>query len=164
MTKRMVLVGTLLLACAGCAANQRDDLVEHAIGLLSSTTSKVNAVRERIEDAMKKSEKGLDLTEATRAAEDLKAKGKELQQTSQAIRAMREPISKEEKEQYLERYKPRLEPEAAKLSEATLALNQKFRELEKMAQDPTSKAAVEDLGKKLKEAQGEYEGLARQQR
>jgi pyruvate/2-oxoacid:ferredoxin oxidoreductase beta subunit len=163
MKKGLVLAAAwMLFFLSGCGSDQRETLANHALTMLDDTNTKIVAVRERIEDAMKKMDKGLNLQDAMRACEELKRKGKELQNTYNAIHALRDPVPEEERKQYVERLRERIQSGILKLNDETLLLNSKFRELQETAQDPTSKAAVEELEKKLKEAQGEYDSLARQ--
>lgn len=164
MRKGMVLVSTLLsLFLVGCGSDQREGLVTKAVELLDVTHSKVASIHKQIDEAVKKQGSGqLNLQDAIRAANELKEKGIELQQTAAMIRSLREPVSTDERNKLREQFQERIEGSMAKLDAETVVLNKKMAELEKMDLDSVSKAAVEDLSKKVKEAQGEFDKLARQ--
>src|SRR5262245_61031685 len=107
MKSGLVLLGAFMLALVGgCASDQREGQASTVITLAEGTTGKIVTVRERIEDAIKKlDEKAdkLDLTDAMKAAEELTFKGREMQHRAQEIRAIREPITDQERQQYVER-------------------------------------------------------------
>lgn len=171
MRKGLMLASAwLCLLAAGCGSDVREGLVSDTVNLLLQTTTKVASIREGIESAEKKSDKVLNLQDAMRAADELKVKGRELQKTALMLRGIKDPVTDEEKKQYLKDFQGRIQDGMVKLNEETLKLNKKLRELEISVKtagspfnDPTSQAAVEELGKKIKDAQGEFDSLARQQ-
>jgi 3-methyladenine DNA glycosylase/8-oxoguanine DNA glycosylase len=162
--KRFLILASALFFCgmlAGCGADSQEGLITDTIGLIDLAATEVGNIQSRVNDAVKKKEEGktetLDLTDATKAAEKLKKTGEEAQTVKARIERARQSITPEQQKAYAEKNR-------ADLSAVVKRLLDKDVELRK-ALDNAAKIdapAVEALRKKIVEAQGQFESIARQ--
>src|ERR1035438_9994725 len=117
MMRLMTVVGTLLLSTllVGCASDTHEDLIKQTLSAMQLAGTEVDNITNRVNDAVKKVEKGeatkLDFAEATKATEKLKAVGEEFQIIKRRIEQVRSQISDDERKKNAIRQKDHLNDE-----------------------------------------------------
>lgn len=161
--KRFRLLGCGIMLCGmlvGCGSETRESLVTATIQSTEFAATDVESITTQVKKATEDVEKGtktkLDLTEAAKAADQLKARGTKIVEIRQAIDRVRSTITEEEKKSYAENQK-------AKITKAMETLNERRTELRKAlaAAEKHGKVQVDELRKKIVEAEGPFEAQAR---
>src|SRR5450755_364278 len=107
--KRLLVLACTFLLCgflAGCSTDSREGLIEDTINMVAEAANDVSNIKSRVNDAIKKAdEKGtkLDLTEAGKAADQLKKLGEEAQKIKRRIELDRASITDEDRANYAEK-------------------------------------------------------------
>jgi len=159
-----IALGALLtLSLAGCSPDPREGAIGGGLGNVEAASADLSAIKDEINKAVKKSQKdnvkltAADFKDALTAVEHLKDDGKKLAEIRNNQADALPPISAEEKEDYVKRYQDRLTSAIDDLQKNKKALNEALVEAETV-----NRQAVVELRKKIREAEGEFEALARQ--
>jgi hypothetical protein len=163
MKRTLVLLGTSLLCVmlAGCDADPRSDAVKGVVSLMNNAAGDVNSITKAVTDAIDKHKKEntpLELTDAIAAAKLLAVRGKELQDFKVARIDQIKPATEEEKVDLAEKYRSGINTAVTALVKAKTELNTSL-----LAAEAIDKDKVEELRTKIREAEGPFEALARQQ-
>ncbi len=160
---RFGFIGLSLFLCAmlvGCATETRENLVIDTIKRLDLAATQVDNITAQVKkatDAVEKGEKKtLDLTEASKAADTLKDTGAKIVEIKQRIDMVRSSITEDEKKIYAENQKGALTKAFKTLQERQLELRTALAAAEKH-----DKVKVEDLRKRITDAEGPFEAQAR---
>jgi hypothetical protein len=166
MKRFLVLLGTSLfgLALTGCASDPRGDAVTTVVNLMQGAATDVGTITKEVDKAVKKQKDenaAFDLNDAIKAAKKLEERGKEIQKakTDQVDRL--KPATDDEKVALAERFKSRLNDAFAELVKAKTDLNKALARAEELGAD--AKEKVDDLRTKIREAEGPFDALNRQQ-
>ena len=164
MKRFPVLVCTFLVCgiLVGCGADSKEGLIEDTVNMVQEAANHVSTIKSKINEAVKKSEeKGtkLDLTDAGKAADQLKKHGEESQKLKRRIELQRGSVSDAEKKEYAENKRSRLQSAFEDLVKKRDELNKVLAKAETINQ--AAKKAVEDLRDKIRDAESPFESLAR---
>jgi hypothetical protein len=163
MKRIAVLLGIFTLSglLVGCGNDSRDYLVTQTVGLMKEASSATTGITDSVTKAVKKAEgdkNKLDLTEAAKATEPLKETGKKLQEMKQRTENLRNNITDAEREQNAEDHRGKIVAALTELTEAKDALQKALK-----GADDLNKKKTEELRVKIREAEGPFEAVARQQ-
>ena len=165
---RLLAAVSALLVCTlfvGCASETHEGLIKETISAMGTAANDVKMIKNRVDDAIKKVEKGdttkLDLTEATKLTEKLKGTGEEFQRIKRKVEQVRSLVSDDDRKKNAESSKGKLNDAFKDLLDQKEQLRQALEKAEK-AQAQNAKAAVDDLRKKIVDAESPFEALARQ--
>ncbi len=168
MLRALAFASMLVVAAglAGCGSDQRENLISDVNKIMDSATSKLRQVKESLSDALKKekvAEVNKELDNAIAAADKIKEDGKALLELDRRIKQATEkkPLSKEEIEEFKEKYRPQLERAVENLDKEQRAVEVKLTEVE--AKHSGAREKILDLRKKLREAQADFETIAKRQ-
>lgn len=158
--KRIWILGPALVVCgmSGCAGETREGLVTEVILRMNTASSDVSLITAKVNEATDDAKKGkpLDLAEAAKAAEKLKETGTDIVKIKQRIDMVRGSITDEEKKDYAENQKGKLNDAFRNLLEQKEKLRTALT-----AAEAFDKAKVDELRKKIVEAEGPFEQQAR---
>jgi two-component SAPR family response regulator len=163
--KRFLVLACTFLVCGslvGCGTDSREGLIEDTINMVQQAAADVGNIKSRVNDAIKKAdEKGtkLDLTEAGKAADQLKKLGEEAQKIKRRIELDRASITDEDRENYAKAKRERLESAFDDLVKKRNDLNKSLAKAEQINQ--AAKIAVEQLRERIRDAESPFEALAR---
>jgi hypothetical protein len=162
--KRFLILGSIIMLCGmsvGCGSESQDGLIKDTISLIDQSATEVGNIKERINEAVKKVEAGttktLDLTDAIKAAEKLKTTGVEAQKIKSRIEHVRGAVTEEQKILWAKKNQPRLNEVLANMLEKKKNLRDTMSAVEK-----TYPSEIANLRKKIVDAEGPFEALARQ--
>ena len=168
MMMRCVLVGCTLVLCGmlvGCGGESHEGLINSTIQAMDDAGSKIKIIKDRVSDAIKmveeKESTKLDLVEATKATEGLKKAGEEFQKLKRRVEQVRGSITDKDRETYAANQKPNLNNAFKSLVDQREQLRKTLEQAEEM-KNGAYKGQVLDLRKKIVEAEGAFEALARQ--
>jgi hypothetical protein len=154
-----------MAAVLGCSSNPSDVLGNATISTVNKAAEDLRIVKTKVNEAVDKSTKDNkeltdnDLKPAVNAAAKLKDVGREMQQIKERTDALKDSISKAEREELDQRFKGRLQDALVALDKAVTEVDQAVRRAEEKA---PNKQVVDELKKTLKIAKGEFEVLAKQ--
>ena len=161
------LFGTLLLCgvLSGCAGDPREDAIQAIIGRMSDAASEIGGITDEVNKAVKahvEKKEPLDFEGAIAAAKKLQKTGEETQQTVK-VRLVDQAgaTNDEQKKEFAERYRGRINQAYSELLSKKKELNDALQKAE--AIDADARKKVEELRAKIREAEGPFETLARQQ-
>ena len=163
MRRIPVLLGTFALCglLIGCGGDSRDYLVTQTVSLMNEAATATTGITESVNTAVKASGKvrdKLDLTEAVKATDALRDTGKKLQEMKQRTENLRGTISEEERSENADEYRNKIVASLQELTKAKDALQVALAEAEKL-----NRKEAEKLRVKIREAEGPFEAVARQQ-
>jgi hypothetical protein len=166
MKRSIVLVGTfwLLAAVAGCSSDPRAGFLDLEISTINKATDQLRSVKVDVDKAVDKATKenkpvtAADLEPAVKAADKLRDIGKELQMLKEKTDALKDSTTKEEREELVKRYQDKLQKALVKLDEAQTAMDQAV----KKADEKGPREVVDILKKTLRQAEGEFQTIAKQ--
>ncbi len=165
---RCVWVGCALVFCSmlvGCGGESHEGLINDTITQMDAAGTQVGHIKNRVNDAVKDFESGkspkLDLTEATKATEGLKKAGEEFQNLKRKVEQKRGSINDEDRKAYAANQKDKLNNAFKTLVDRREQLRKALEQAEEVKLG-AGKGAVHDLRKKIVEAEGPFEALARQ--
>jgi hypothetical protein len=167
MKRSLVLLGTLVLcgSLAGCATDPRDDAINSIVQLMNDSASEVTSISKKVQEAVDKHQKEnvpLDFSEAIKATKNLEKFGKEAQdRKAKIIDLIKTPETDEQKKDYAERFAGPINGAFSSLVKAKTTLNETLTKAEAISED--AKAKVQELRTKIREAEGPFETIARQQ-
>ena len=166
--KRSFILGAALLSCsllAGCSSETHEGLISDTITLIEQAGSDVSTIKNQVNDAVKKLEDGkaktLELKDAVKAADALKKTGEKAQEIKRRIEYAREKVTDEERKIYANHQKSRLNDAFKNLLKLREELRKSLDAAEKTSGE-NYKTAVNDLRKKIEDAQSPFESLSRQ--
>jgi hypothetical protein len=166
MKRFLVFLGTSLfgLALTGCASDPRGDAVSGVVGLMETAATEVGTITSEVNKAVKKQKDenvAFDLNDAIKATKKLEERGKAVQKikTEQVDRL--KVATDDEKVALAEKFKIPLNNAFANLVKAKAELNQALTKAEELGAD--AKEKVDDLRTKIREAEGPFDALNRQQ-
>lgn len=161
---KIVGVGMLLTAIAGCGADPRVEVVSAVVAVVNDAAGNLKSVTERLNDAVKaadKENKALtveDLKPALDAVEDLQKTGMKLQQYKGAVERFKEGITKDQKESLAEQFRGPLEQAVVTLYQRQLSLQEALQLAEK---NKANETPLKKLRTKLQTAEGEFQILTK---
>jgi hypothetical protein len=166
--KRLLPVAGVLSLClvlAGCAGDTREGLIDDTIGMMNQAATEMGNVQKRVTEAVKNYEDGkaakLDLADAIKASDKLKETGvKTLEIKARIDIAKAQGISEEERKTYAENKQQSLNTAFKNLLTEQDKLRKALVSAEKCGA-PNAAQAVEELRKKINEAESPYEAIAR---
>ncbi len=147
-------------------ADKREGLISDLTKVMESSTGKLKQVKVSLSDALKKekvAEVNKELDKAIAAAGKFKEDGKALLELDRKLKqaAEKEPLSKEELEELYLKYRPQVERALENLVKEQRAVEEKLTEVE--AKHSGAREKILDLKKKLREAQADFEAIAKRQ-
>jgi predicted nucleic acid-binding Zn-ribbon protein len=163
------LAAVLSITMAGCSSDPNETEIANTIQTLRGTTNSIEAITKTLTEAVaqaKKDGKSLALDKIAQATEEtdaLKKQAKDLQRWKAATEARKDQITKDQKEDYAQRYKTTFQAAVQELYAAQTKLNTVLSEADVESKDGDSKGGMEKLREKLKECQGEFEVLTKKQ-
>jgi hypothetical protein len=168
MKRILVLSCTILLfsGVSGCSSDSRDVQVNKAINVLELASTKLANVRAEVEKASKKAKetggeiKAKDLDEAVKSADELEKLAKSMQAINGDVDALKDTITKEEREDLKKKYQGRLEQVVKRVDEEQKSLDASIREAENLNIN-VNKDALEPLRKKMEKLNGEFQNLSK---
>ena len=163
MNRILVLLGTSLFCVilTGCGGDPRGDTVGAVVGLMNGAAGDVKSITTAVDKAIDKHKKEnvpLELTDAIAAAKLLAETGKKLQEIKTNQIDHIKPATEEEKVELADKYKGRINTAVGDLVKEKKELNNALQRAEAIDKDK-----VEELRTKIREAEGPFEALARQQ-
>ena len=162
--KRILVPLSTMLVCAilsGCSGDPRSDAVGAVVGLMNGAAGDVKSITTAVDKAVDKHKKEnvpLELTDAIAAAKGLAETGKKLQEIKTNQIDHIKPATEEEKVELAEKYRSSINSAVTALVKAKTDLNKALQAAEAIDKDK-----VEELRTKIREAEGPFEALARQQ-
>ena len=166
MKRFLVLLGTSLfgLALTGCASDPRGDAVNNVVGLMEGAAGDIGTITKEVDKALKKHKDesaAFDLNDAIKATKKLEERGREVQKAKTEQVDRLKPATDDEKVELATRFKSRLNNAFANLVKEKTELNKALTKAEDLGAD--AKEKVEDLRAKIREAEGPFDALNRQQ-
>jgi fumarylacetoacetate (FAA) hydrolase family protein len=163
MKRILVLLSTSLFCVilTGCSSDPRGDAIKGVVNLMNGAAGDVKSITTAVDSAVEKHKKEntpLDLSEAITAAKGLAARGKELQEIKVSQIDHFKPATEDEKAELAEKYRVRINTAVVDLVKEKTELNKVLQKAEAIDKDK-----VEELRTKIREAEGPFEALARQQ-
>jgi hypothetical protein len=177
--RRCVLTSVaMLIFLGGCGSDLNRIAINHTLDLMEQTTTKLKALTGKVKEAAQKLvdekfQKELDLADATKLCDDLKKFCKDpktgVQQYALEIQRMRLNPSDADKEELRREFGDRINKRVVDMHAETVELDKAMKDLEDKANTGTftesmkkeAKKSIEELKKKLGEAQAEFESLNR---
>lgn len=157
----MIVLSVVLI---GCGHDTHEGLIQDTVVMMNAASTQVKNISDRVKEATERyktdSKKGLDLTDALKAADELKKTGNKALQIKQAIDQYRKNITDEDQKINAEKQKDDIRAAFKKLYERRDELRAALAEAEKL-DNGKEKAKVEALRDKIVEAEGPYESLTR---
>jgi predicted nucleic acid-binding Zn-ribbon protein len=162
--KRFGLFACAFLACnlmTGCSNDTYEGLVQQTIQNMRTATTNMSTITAEVKKATEgaKAGKKFDLTAAMKAADKLKETGAETVAIKQRIDVVKARITPEEKTEYAANHQADLNDAFSKLLAEKLALRKALADAENA--DGTAKRKVDDLRKRIEEAESPFEAHAR---
>ena len=150
----MIMCGVMI----GCGSDPREGLVDAAVVGVETGATKVMNIKNKIEDAVKKTETGKtpDFKEALLEVDALKKIAKEMQDLKIKADALKDKTNEEERKDLADRIKPRLNSAIDRVVKAKKELNETM-----VAVEAQHKDALKTVREKLAEADGEFEAISR---
>jgi hypothetical protein len=163
MNRILVLLSTSLFCVifTGCSGNPRADAIDSVVSLMNGAAGDVSSITVAVDKAVEKHKKDntpLELTDAITAAKGLAATGKKLQETKIELIDRIKPVTEDEKAELAVKYRSRINTAMVDLVDKKTELNKALQKAESIDKDK-----VEELRTKIREAEGPFEALARQQ-
>ncbi|MBM3996149.1 MAG: hypothetical protein FJ303_18660 [Planctomycetes bacterium] len=166
--KRFLVFGLaagLCLVASGCGPDTHDTLIQRTTGLMDKAAAQVAAIKEEVSKATESARKGnlFKLDEAVKAAQALKETGKEAQALKKKISEIRGSITDDDKKANLEKNRGTINSKFRELMSRREELRVAMEDATKYfleRKDNEAKLAIEDLRKKLVEAEAPFEQLA----
>jgi hypothetical protein len=166
MMRFAMVVSTLTLCfiLTGCQGDTHEGSIERVVQAMDTAGAEISAINKKVTDAVKKVEEGansLDLTEAMKSTEGLKKVSVAFQTIKRDIEQTRTSITDEQKKEYAKKAEP-------KVNSAFKGLLTKREQLRKSLEQAETinggafKLKVAELRKKITEAEGPFESIARQ--
>lgn len=159
--KRLFIVSAFFALClslTGCGGDTNEKLITDTITRMGIAATEVGNIKARVDDALKKVEKGesLDLSEAMEATIKLKETGAEFQRLKQRIEQLRSQVTEQDRKVYADNQR-------GKLNTAFKALIDNREELRKalLEAEKHGKAEVTKLRAKITDAESPFEALSR---
>ncbi len=164
MKRTLVLAGAFCLCglLVGCGTDSREGLIEDTINMVQQAATDVGNIKSRVNEAIKKADEKrtkLDLTDAGKAADQLKKLGEEAQKIKRRIELDRASVTEEDKANYADKKKERLASAFSDLLKQRNELNKALTNAEAINQ--AAKDAVEKLRERIRDAESPFEALAR---
>jgi chromosome segregation ATPase len=156
----LVLCGLL----SGCTGDPRGDAIQNVVDLMGTAAGDTGGITEEVKKAVKShvdKKEPLDFEGAIEAAKKLRKTGEQLQAVKVSRVDQAGTATDDEKKEYAERFRARINDARARLQSAKNELNAELQKAE--AIDADAKKKVEELRTKIREAEGPFETLARQQ-
>lgn len=145
------------LTLVGCGSDPREGLVAAAVGDLDSAATKVQNIKNKVDDAVKKSSgKAPEFKEAIAEVDALKKIAKDMQELKLRADALAGKTTEEERKDLTDKYKVQLNQAITRLTKARNELKASI-----VAAETQDKDAVKPLRDKLEEAEGEFEAISR---
>jgi hypothetical protein len=166
MKRLLPVVGvlSLCLAIAGCTGDTREGLIDDTIGMMNQAATEMGNVQKRVSEAVKNYEDGkaikLDLADAIKATDKLKETGVKTLEIKARIDIAKSQITDEERKTYAENKQQSLNAAFKNLQTEQDKLRKALVTAEKCGA-PNAALAVEELRKKIVEAESPYEAIAR---
>jgi L-fucose isomerase-like protein len=151
-------VFALCTLLTGCGQETREGLVTDTVARMKTAANQVGTITSKVKEATDaaKGGKKLDLTEAAKAADALKETGVKIVEIKQRIDLVRQQITDDERKEYAEGVKKSLNDAFAGL----LTQKKELREA-LAAAEVYDKSKVDELRKRIVEAEGPFEAQAR---
>ena len=160
MKRVWMLVGALVMSVTmvGCARILREGLVEATVGDVETAATKVMNIKNKIDDAVKKTETGKtpDFKDALLEVDALKRIAKEMQEFKIKADALKDKTTEEERKDLSDKIKPR---SSAPL---TASARRKRSSTRPWRRSKLSTKMPKTVREKLAEADGEFEVISRQ--
>ncbi|HEV2948547.1 MAG TPA: hypothetical protein VGX70_14320 [Gemmataceae bacterium] len=168
MKRIVVLAGMfcLLAGLIGCSSNLGEALLNADIDVMNKAAAQLRSVKDRVNEAVQKAAKDnksltdTDLKPAVEAAKALKEIGNALQKLKEKTDTLKDSTTPEEREELAKRFSGRMQTATVDLIKAQQELDQAIRKAEGARSE---RDAVVTLKNTLREAEGEFEVLAKQQ-
>ena len=166
MKRALVLLGTLCLCVVipGCSGDPREEAINSVVNLMNTSAGAIKDITAEVKAATDKTVKNkaaFDLEEATKATKKLQKIGEEAQKIKVNRVDVAPAASEDEKKEFANRHRNAINSAYKLLLEEKKALNDELTKAE--AIDADAKKKVEELRTKIREAEGPFETLARQQ-
>src|SRR5262245_13026493 len=158
MKKAFVLASLMCVFGVGCGGDPREAHVTNVLTTLNNTSSQLGLVKKKLSDVLKKEKiTAEDLKEVNDTVDKIRDEGKVLQDLNRRIAAETEkkPLSKEEMDTYKNKFAGQIESAMNSLDQETRAVIPLVDDLEKK-----NKQFAQDLRKKLREANAEFQQIA----
>lgn len=162
--KRFVFFACAFFACnllTGCSSDTYEGLVQQTIQNMGTATTNMSTITAEVKKATEEARKGkkFDLTAAMKAADKLKETGQETVAIKQRIDYIKARVTDDEKKEYAATHKNDLNTAFTKLLTEKQALRKALADAETV--DGTAKRKVEDLRKRIEEAESPFEAQSR---
>jgi hypothetical protein len=166
--KRLAFVAGVIVLCAflsGCSGDNVDGLILDTIQMLQSATENMRSVKAKVRDAVEKEKAGgkFELTEAVKAAGQLKTVSEDAVKIKQKIEKVRKQVSAEDRKVLANKYKDDISGAFRELLKQRDELSKQIADAKTAYHDkPAALEEISNLQKKLREAEGPFEAMARQ--
>ena len=160
---KRLLVMTIALgmgvSLVGCGSDPREGLVAATIQEVEAAATKVSNIRNKIDDAVKKTETGKtpDFKEALLEIDGLKKIAKLMQELKVKADALKDKTTEEERKELTDKNRLPLNKANERVAEARAKLNETLAAAEAQHKD-----ALKTVREKLTEADAEFEAISRQ--
>ena len=160
--KRILGLGVafaLLGMMAGCGSDSREGLITETINHIKLASTEIGNIKTRVKEATDKAtkeNKKLDLADAMEATKKLKETGEKTQDLKRRIDTVKATVSDEDRQSNAEKYRDDLNKAFASLLKQKEELREVLASAEKI-----DKTKVEDLRKKIVDAESPFEALSR---
>jgi uncharacterized lipoprotein YehR (DUF1307 family) len=154
-----ILAAALALALTGCGGDERERLINRAIDQLTNAQTHMAAIKDSVlkwEKEKKQQEKLRLLQSAKDAAKAFRKTAKEFQKIKQEADKL-DASTPEDRKTYVEKFRERFAQAIENVDKERLALNAAIARAEK-----TAKGQLAELKSSLRDAQGDFESLAKQ--
>lgn len=160
MKRMLVFCSGLLLSLVltGCGSDPRDGLVAATVNDINTAASKIDNIKNKINEAVKNAEGGKtpDFKEAAKEVDALKGIAKEMQRRKLEAEAIKDKGTDEERKEIAENYRKRVNDAIELVSMKKKELNETLAAVE-----ADHKSALKEVRDKLAEADGEFEAISR---
>jgi len=165
--RQLLFVAGVLAFCGlvpGCAGDPREDAIQNIVARMNDAATEISGIKDEVKKAVDKHQKNkepLDFEGAIEAAKKLQKTGEEMQKLKVTRVDQAGASTDEEKKEFAERHRGRINNAYSDLLKAKKDLNDELQKAE--AIDADARKKVEELRTKIREAEGPFETLARQQ-
>jgi hypothetical protein len=162
--KRFLALAGAMLVCvglSGCAGDPRADAINGVLELMRAATTDIKNIKDEVKKVVDKHEKEkapLDFTEAMKMCERLDRTGEQAQKLKVRSVDLVKPADEDEKKALADDYKGKINVAFTDLVKAKTELNAELQKAQAIDPDKT-----DELRSKIREAEGRFETLARQQ-
>lgn len=151
-----------LSSVLGCGSDNHEKWIHETLDTLNKTTDQVRQIKKNITDEVAKAKEKKDLSAdqfkpAFAITEELNKNGAILLELKRKIDARKDKITKEQREDFAQRYRDQLQKTVEDLAVEQKALDVALQQAEEL-----NASAVVELKKKLREAQGKFELVSKQ--